>query len=311
MLFKNNMIKNISIKTLVLIFLLVTPIFAVSAPPPTSVITKNGSSGGGGGGAPTDATYVTISTDATLTNERTLAVSPNLSLTDAGAGSTVTLANLEPDRIATCTEEYMSYLATWDCGFTSTSGAGAAITADSTTSSEAAHPGTIKLVTGTTATGYARRLFSNSNLIYAGSATIRWDSIFNITTLSDGTDTFTLSTGLRNVTNFDGCYVQYSHGLNSGNFLYVSEAGASQTTSDSGVTVAAATWYHIVVEIAADRSACTFSINNANNASINTNIIAAGTTITPGTFFDKSVGLTSRALVLDLHRIRLLFSSAR
>jgi hypothetical protein len=46
---------------------------------------------GGGGGAPTDATYVTLTTNGTLTNERTLAVSSALSLADGGAGSAVTL----------------------------------------------------------------------------------------------------------------------------------------------------------------------------------------------------------------------------
>ena len=48
--------------------------------------------GGGGGGAPTTSQYVTLATDATLTNERVLTGSATVSVTDAGAGSTVTLA---------------------------------------------------------------------------------------------------------------------------------------------------------------------------------------------------------------------------
>jgi hypothetical protein len=47
--------------------------------------------GAGGSGAPTTSTYVTLSTDATLTNERVLTGSGRVSVTDAGAGSTVTL----------------------------------------------------------------------------------------------------------------------------------------------------------------------------------------------------------------------------
>lgn len=48
--------------------------------------------GGGGGGAPDNATYVVISNDATLTNERALAVESSvLSLTDGGADTTVTI----------------------------------------------------------------------------------------------------------------------------------------------------------------------------------------------------------------------------
>lgn len=44
------------------------------------------------GATPVDATYVTLTANATLTQERTLAVGTGLSLTDAGAGSTITIA---------------------------------------------------------------------------------------------------------------------------------------------------------------------------------------------------------------------------
>ena len=48
-------------------------------------------SGGGGGGAPTTVSYVTLGTNATLTSERVLTAGTDISLTDAGAGSTVTV----------------------------------------------------------------------------------------------------------------------------------------------------------------------------------------------------------------------------
>lgn len=48
-------------------------------------------SSGGGGGAPTNATYVTMTANATLTNERTLAVGSPITLTDGGANNPVTL----------------------------------------------------------------------------------------------------------------------------------------------------------------------------------------------------------------------------
>ena len=47
--------------------------------------------GGGGGGAPTNATYVTMSLDATLTNERVLAVGSPITLVDGGAGGNATI----------------------------------------------------------------------------------------------------------------------------------------------------------------------------------------------------------------------------
>lgn len=48
---------------------------------------------GGGGGAPTDASYVTLGTNGTLTDERVLTAGTGISITDAGAGSTVTVAS--------------------------------------------------------------------------------------------------------------------------------------------------------------------------------------------------------------------------
>lgn len=46
---------------------------------------------GGGSGAPTDAQYVTLATNATLTNERVLTAGHGVDLVDAGAGSTITV----------------------------------------------------------------------------------------------------------------------------------------------------------------------------------------------------------------------------
>jgi len=49
-------------------------------------------SGGGGGGAPTNAQYVVVATDGTLTDERALAVTAGeLTKADGGAGSNLTL----------------------------------------------------------------------------------------------------------------------------------------------------------------------------------------------------------------------------
>ena len=49
--------------------------------------------GGGGGGAPTDAQYITLATNGTLSNERVLTAGSGITLTDGGAGSTLTIAS--------------------------------------------------------------------------------------------------------------------------------------------------------------------------------------------------------------------------
>jgi hypothetical protein len=47
--------------------------------------------GGGGGGAPTNAQYVTLATNATLTQERVLTAGTGITLTDGGAGGNLTI----------------------------------------------------------------------------------------------------------------------------------------------------------------------------------------------------------------------------
>lgn len=47
---------------------------------------------GGGGGAPTNASYVTMALNATLTNERVLTAGTNITITDGGANGPVTIA---------------------------------------------------------------------------------------------------------------------------------------------------------------------------------------------------------------------------
>ena len=49
--------------------------------------------GGGGGGAPTSAQYVTLATNATLTNERVLTAGTGITITDGGAGAAVTVSS--------------------------------------------------------------------------------------------------------------------------------------------------------------------------------------------------------------------------
>jgi len=49
--------------------------------------------GGGSGGAPTDAEYVVLALNGTLTDERVLAPGAGISLSDAGAGGNITISN--------------------------------------------------------------------------------------------------------------------------------------------------------------------------------------------------------------------------
>ena len=54
-------------------------------------VTVSSSGGGGGGGAPTNAKYLTLATDATLTEERVFSPSARFAYTDGGAGGNYAL----------------------------------------------------------------------------------------------------------------------------------------------------------------------------------------------------------------------------
>lgn len=59
--------------------------------PPFSGILGTGGGGGGGGGAPANATYLVLSLDATLTDERQFSPTARFAITDNGAGATYVL----------------------------------------------------------------------------------------------------------------------------------------------------------------------------------------------------------------------------
>jgi hypothetical protein len=63
--------------------------------------------GGGGGGAPTTSTYVTLTNDGSLSNERVLTAGSDISLTDGGAGSTITV-NIGTNVITTTNTKTMT-----------------------------------------------------------------------------------------------------------------------------------------------------------------------------------------------------------
>jgi hypothetical protein len=63
---------------------------SISAPDEI-VLTITATGGGGGGGAPTNASYLTLGTDTTLTDERVFTHSARLAHTDGGAGGNYTL----------------------------------------------------------------------------------------------------------------------------------------------------------------------------------------------------------------------------
>ena len=175
------------------------------------------------------------------------------------------------------------------------SGTGSGISATYATSTT---PRIFSLATGTATNGYAQ-MKSADYYFYpsTGASVLCTQDIVTPSALSDGTNTYTILVGLDDggsTTTPNGAYFKYTHGTNSGKWLLVSRSG-SETTTDSGVTVAASTTYTLSVQTRIDGSR-SFWINGAfvgeTTANAYTNIAAHTVNIV------KSAGTTSRSLGL-------------
>lgn len=180
-----------------------------------------------------------------------------------------------------------------------TQGAGTGATAVFTVAGDANHPGIIELATGTSGTG--RRFVGSSQVdeIDANGVVQTFSANVYIPTLSDGTDTFTVWAGfIDSITGApaEGHFFRYSHGVNSGKWQCVSVLATSETTTDSGTTVAVNTWYRFDIVVNA-ASSITFKLNGSTVATHTTNMSDGPFGV--GVNVRKGAGTTSRVIDVD------------
>lgn len=198
-----------------------------------------------------------------------------------------------------------------------TSGSGATVSVLASTN-EADHPGVCTLATGTTTTGRAS-CSTAMNTILLGGGRIRFTALVKIVTLSDGTDTYTFRSGFGDevgisFTEFvDGVAFRYSNGVNSGKWECYCRANDVETTADSGITVAADTWYCLQIEVNDDASSASFYIDGVSVATIATNIPSASTRDTSivWAWMQKSAGTNAREARWDVVRAEQRFTTPR
>ena len=198
-------------------------------------ITDASDGSGGGGGAPTDAQYVTLATDSTLTDERVLTAGTNISITDGGAGSTVTIAS---------TDEYTGTVTE------------VTVAADSGTGNTITSTGTLTFTGGTNVTTSvsATTVTINSTDQYTGTVT----SVDTGTGLTGGAITGTGTISLADTAVTAGSYTNTdltvdaqgritaaTDGSSSGgidSFTLAGDSGSNQTIEDADtVTIAGGT----------------------------------------------------------------------
>lgn len=192
------------------------------------------------------------------------------------------------------------------------SGAGADI---SVGTAEANHPGIVVLSTGTTTTGYCVIGNPNGTLVLLGGGKVRFGIVAKLTTLSDGTNTYTTRLGITEAYNadpVDGVYFRYTHGTNGGEWQGVCRSNSTESTLDTN-TAADTSWHTFEFEVNAAASSVEFFIDGSSVGTIATNIPSgAGRTtgFIPASIV-KSAGSTARSLSVDAYWAIFEFTTAR
>jgi hypothetical protein len=255
---------------------------------------------GGGGGAPAGADYVVVALNGSLTHDRQLAAGSQMTLTDAGAKSTITLEwSPNPFRMA---RFWHDGAAVGDFG-TLVSGTSAAVTFN-TANSDNANPGVAQSTTGTTSTGRACNSYLEPVTIQFG--TFAWRSLgeFQIRNLSDGTETYTATIGFQDTftsgVSADGAYFRYTHSVNGGRYECVTVSNSVSTVTDSGVTAIVNVWVSYEIRVNAAGTSVEFYLNGSLVQTHTTNIPTGSARRTGhGHNIIKSLGATARLLLTD------------
>ncbi len=185
-----------------------------------------------------------------------------------------------------------------------TSGSGSAV---ALVSGDTTRNGIVSATTGTTATGGAGLIggqqLSDSGWTYirrAGASYVEWRVMIKTPDqLSDATESYTIIVGSPDYnTTGVGAFLLYTHSVNGGKWQLNARQSAL-TTADSGVTVAAATWYDL--RMTYNGTQIEFFLGGASVGTISTNI--PNNFIGPGFLIQKSAGTTARIMYADYMHI--------
>lgn len=171
--------------------------------------------------------------------------------------------------------------------------------------------GIASIDTGTTTTGRAQIQTPLVDQIVPGFGRLSFCAIIRTpANLSDATNRYGIKIGFGNqtttLTDAIGVHFRYRDNINSGKWqIYVVDSGAVNTTADTGITVAASTWYRLEAFVNADATITDFYINGAK-VGTSTASLQSGSTITMGlmSMILKSTGTTSRSFLCDYLEFR-------
>lgn len=182
----------------------------------------------------------------------------------------------------------------------------AAISGGSFSASPATAAGIVGGVTlglGTTTTARAALISQNAssvnNFVALGSGVAHWKSAVKITTLSDGTNTYTARTGITAANSGEagaGVYFRYTDSVNAGKWQAVTRQNNTETAADTGVTAQTTSTSIFEIYVNAAATSAYFFIDGVLVATNTTNIPSGTGSNQPvgyGTSGHRSAGTAS------------------
>ncbi len=165
------------------------------------------------------------------------------------------------------------------------------------------HPGVLSLSTGLAAAGRVFLISQAAGSYNLGTNLTRIGTWMRTdAALSTALQRYTLRNGLfsislPNIVN-EGCGFEYDDSQNGGRWQAITHDGV-ETSTDTGVTVAADTWYKMEVEINAAGDSVDFFIDDVLVATNTTNIPAATADLFYNAHIMKLIGTTARFAHMD------------
>lgn len=265
------------------------------------------------GVAPSDPQYVTLATNSTLSNERVLTAGTGISVTDAGAGSTVTLAQVPTGLISgwsimetDFTENIAnSVFDDWPSG-TAAGGFTDSVETDAL--------GVWTLYTGTDTTGRMAYI-SNDNGYKVGGATLTLIMRVRIPVLSVLAQRFIFRIGFGDSVSgehTDGIYFEYDEAT-SANWRIVTANNTTRTKATSGTAVPTDTWVWLKIIVNSAGNSASFYVNGSEvtNSPIATNLPGSTRTFGIVSSIIKSAGTTGRDVDMDYIGAFAQYNSSR
>lgn len=274
-------------------------------------------------GAPTSAQYVTLATDATLTNERTLAGKNGIVLTDNGAGNSVQVGISGLNKIRNMHSYWNECQGISGSAAPATRISGTGALVNNLDPDEADVFGMLEFTTGSTATGFCAISESYTlspnvvNGMRLGQGRVIFEAKVRVPILSTSTQRFVCTVGFRDTiettASDDAVMFVYEEGTDT-HWRTQTEKNNVNTGSvvNSSITVTAGQWYRLTIIINAAGTQVDFYIDGTLVRTETANIpTGSSTSVGACIAMYKTVGTSPRALDVDYFGYDLEFTNSR